>query len=157
MKSEIKVAEGKIAPATKLEIFIKWFLRFGALFMLLEAIYHGSGIRLSGVENTWPDDSFLFSHFFMVLWASVSFLVAMILWIVASDVRKYTQLVLALAIFAGIHGFVLYYFSTISMETVFSVPALHVWNPWYSWQLLLEGLVLHIFSALVFWNFFKKS
>lgn len=134
---------------------LQWFLRFGVFFMLAEAVYHASGVRISGLETVWPADALLFAWFMMMLWALASLFIAAVLWVISTNIRAYSAFLVPIACVLLIHGFFLYYVSFLQVEHIFTTPALYVWNPWFSWQLRLEGFLLHVFSGLVMLHAFK--
>jgi len=139
------------------EKLLIWLLRFGSLFMLADGIYHASGVRLSGLESVWPADAYLFAWFMMMLWAMASIFIAVVLWVISKDIQTYKKFLFPITFVLVVHGLLLYYVSFLGVEQIFSAQALYVWNPWYSWQLRLEGLGLHVFCILVWWDRAKRT
>lgn len=132
-----------------LDWLITLALRVLALFMLGEAVYHVSGVRLTGVEQFWPESAVLFARFFLVLWASASLILSFIIWQFSFTFKNHSAMLIPLAILAILHSLVLFYFSFFELEKVLPVANLYVWNPYYSWQLRLEGLALDLLALLL--------
>lgn len=131
-------------------------LRLLALFMLGEAIYHASGLRLLGVETHWPASAILFSRFFMTLWASFSLLSSVLFWKMSQRLELYRDLMIPLILVFIIHSGILYYFSFQQFETVFPEPSMYMYNPIYSWQMRLEALALNVVTLALALRRFEK-
>lgn len=125
-----------------------WFLYFGVLFMIGESLIHFSGIRL-GSAGDWPQGALSFAYFFQCLWASVSLLIALILFLLAKNKQLWGIILLPIAAFAVFHGIVLFWWSLMPLPEIWEYPSLFVWNPWYPLQLKIEAVVLWIFAAWI--------
>jgi len=124
-------------------------LRFGVVFMLAESVFHFSALRISGARQLWPTSAWYYALLFNWLWASASLLIAIVLYYLQRDARRYRDLIGAVSWFGLFHAGVLTYFSTVSIEQKLILPSLYVWNPYYSVQLRLEAAVLVVFFAVV--------
>lgn len=132
-----------------LDQIINLSLKVLALFMVGEAIYHVSGIRLAGVETYWPESAVIFARLFLALWASASLISGVFLWQWGGEAKKDKRTLLLVAMLALLHSGILYYFSFFNLEKILPVDNLYVWNPYYSWQLRVEALALDLLAVLL--------
>lgn len=115
--------------------------------MIGESVVHFSGLRLASAGE-WSMSALSFNYFFQCLWASVSVLIAILLWLLARHKSIWSILLLPVGAFAIFHGIVLWWWSTLAVTSTWQYPSLFVWNPWYAAQLKAEALILIAFG---FW------
>lgn len=124
------------------------FLYFGVIFMIGESIFHFSGLRLFSAGN-WPQNALSFIYFFQCLWASISLLVAILLWTLARHKQLWTIMLLPIAYFGVFHAIILAWWSFQPLPDLWQFSSLFVWNPWYTWQLKVEALILISFAGWI--------
>lgn len=135
---------------------LKRILQFGGLFMLGEAVYHFSGIRMLGTNQVWPNDAIEFGRFFMFLWASASFLLSGYLYLLQKNIEKFSPLITWTGYFALFHSSLLWWCATRNYEHIWPLSTLYFWNPYYSYQLVAEGLILFLSGVYIIYGQRKK-
>jgi hypothetical protein len=135
---------------------LRWMLLFGFVFMLGEAVFHFSGIRLWSISSIWPNSAMSYATFFQHLWASASLLIAGAIYVLykEKDIRK--KLMYPLSFYCIFHGLLLIWWGSTAVVSTWQYPSLHVWNPWYEVQLFIEGSVLLIFAGYILYGRKKK-
>lgn len=118
-----------------------------SLFMLAEALYHMSGLRLTGTETAWPESAQLFLRFFFFLWASASLFTATLFWIAASNLPSFRRLIVPFAFLGYLHSAILLYFAGLPLTENIPNLALVVWNPYYNWQLIIEACIISLIAS----------
>lgn len=121
---------------------VKLLLRVGSVFMVGETLFHISGLRLWGVEQVWPVAAISYATFFHWLWASASAFIAGLLWILSKKPQSFAPIISFLGWFCLVHACLLIAFAWIDLPSIWQTPSLFIWNPYYSFQLVIEGLTL---------------
>jgi len=133
--------------------YIAWLrgiLVFSVLFMIGEAVYHFSGLRMIGTSQLWTTASVTFGQFFMWLWASASLFMAITLWYCHRYLERAQPLLIGIGLFSIFHAIILFHFSRLPLTGIWAAtPALFVWMPFYTVQLKIEALLLVAFGLFI--------
>ncbi len=135
---------------------LRQIFRGGCVFMLFEAVFHASGLRTAGVEGYWPVSAVAMVHLFVWLWASLSFLVALVLYYLQKYLERAQPLVVLLGLAAVVHSAVLVYLSFTPYSQLLPVPNLYGWIPFYSWWLRGEAATLLLIASFICYGKWKK-
>lgn len=142
----------------KVEKILKSFFIFGGIYFIFDALLHLLGIKLFSVTNIWPQSALSYSKLMNQIYASFVILAAVISFVIQKDLKKYQTLILVSGIWAFFHGIIL--FSLVSwgnyQEVFKELPSLQVWLPFYGPYLILNSVLLFIFSGLVIIWFRRK-
>lgn len=136
--------------------FLRWAVRAGVVFMILEGIYHGSGIRMAGAERIWPESAVAFSRLFMMLWASISIFVATVLFFVQKYLEQVKPLLVLLCIPTLLHALLLCYLSLTPYTEILTLPNLYAWIPFYEVWIRGEAAILITYVAYIAYGRWKN-
>lgn len=140
----------------KYHTLLKFLLRFGSVYMVFEAIYHFSGIRIFGAEAYWPESAVKFVQLFMMLWASASLFMAVILFYCQKYYDQAKPLILMLAFPMILHTLLVLWLSFTPYPSILPLPRLYVWSPFYQWILRAEGAAVLGAAGMIFYGKFRK-
>lgn len=131
---------------------VKLFLLFGGIYILIDGLLHLLNLRLTSVINVWPDSALLYAKLLNVLYASFAILVATVAILVQKDTDKNKTLIVGSAFWALLHGLLLIGLSlTQNYIQIFKTyPSLHLFFPMYDKFLIFEGVLLLVYSLVVF-------
>lgn len=135
-----------------MENLLRFFLNLGAIYLILDGAIHLINLKLASVMNIWPPSAISYATLMDTIYASFVFLVALLIFIVQKDLKKYKALIFISAIWALIHGFLLIFLSinwNFTKEWL-RLPSLYVWLPFYKQYLLFESALAFVYSILVF-------
>lgn len=135
---------------------LKFLLRFGCGYMVFEALYHFSGIRISGAEDFWPESAVKFIFLFMTLWASASLFMAVILFYCQKYYDQAKPLIFMLAFPMLLHTLLVFWLSFTPYPSILPLPRLYVWSPFYQWILRAEGAALLGAAGLILYGKSRK-
>jgi len=133
-----------------------WLLRVGTVFMLAQAIFHASGLRLIGVEKFWPESAVLFARYFVMFWASASFMVAVVCYFAQKHLEQAKPLLVMLVFPALFHSLILLWFSFSPFTKIMPLPSLTAWLPFYEVWIRCEAISLLLYVGLVVYGKWKK-
>lgn len=128
---------------------LQWVFRLGAFFMFCEAIYHASGIRIAGTDAFWPESAIELTRFYMLLWASASFMVAVVLFYMQKNIEHSKQLLVLLTIPALVHAGVLLMLSLTPFKQVMPLSNMYFWVPFYGSVIRGEAAILLVYVAYI--------
>lgn len=135
---------------------LRWAVRAGVVFMVLEGIYHGSGVRMAGAENIWPESAVAFSRLFVMLWASISIFVAVVLYYIQKYLEQVKPLLLLVTIPATVHAVLLAYLSLTPYTKILVLPNLYAWIPFYEVWIRGEAAILLTYVLYIGYGRWKK-
>lgn len=123
------------------------------LYLLFESFLYFFDIRLIDVRADWDLSALVYAKLIeKVLGSAFLFIAVVILFEVQKDLLKYKNIIKISAVWALLHGILLIYLSFPQNYTeVFKpFPSLMVWFPLYDKYVTLEGIIIILFSILVF-------
>ncbi|MBI3109514.1 hypothetical protein HYZ06_00540 [Candidatus Daviesbacteria bacterium] len=128
------------------------FLTVLAMYLIGDGTVHLLNIRLNSVVNVWPASAVSYAILLDSIYASFVFLVAALILVAQTDLKKYKSLILASGLWAILHGILLLYLnSTQNFAHAFSShPSLYVWMPFYNQYLFFEAILAFIYAIVVF-------
>ena len=139
----------------KWDKILKWYLIFGAIYILFDGLIHFFPIRLVDVHNIWPEAAYQYARFFSQLYASYAIFIAGSLFILQTDLKKFRPLIIWSSYFAIFHACLLIWNTlAFNFESIFqSPPSLRAWLPSYNLIELFEAVLLLIYAIIVYtWN-----
>ncbi|MBW7944705.1 hypothetical protein H3C70_04910 [Patescibacteria group bacterium] len=136
--------------------YLRWALRAATVFMVGEALYHASGVRTAGVETIWPQSAVSFTHLFVMLWASISLLVAAVLFYLQKYLEQAKPLLVILTVPCVIHALLLLWLSLTPYTQILPLANLYAWVPFYEVWIRGEAAVLLIYVAYIVYGRWKK-
>lgn len=136
--------------------FLRWVLRAGCVFMVIEGIYHGSGIRMAGVEAYWPESAVAFARLFMMLWASASLTIAVVCYFSQRYLEQAKPLLVLLALPAIVHAAMLLWLSLSPFVNIMPLSNLYAWIPFYEVWIRGEALLLTSYALYIAYGRWKK-
>lgn len=142
--------------AERYRSLLRFFLRAGTGFMVLEALFHASGLRLQGTAAIWPQSAVLFAQLFVWLWASVSLLVAVVLFFIQTHLDQAKTLLVWLTLPAVLHAGILLWLAQTPYTQIFELPNLYAWIPFYQAWVRGEAVILLSSAAFVWYGRWKK-
>lgn len=143
----------------KLEKLLRSFLIFGAAYFIFDGLLHFFNIKLSSAANLWPGSAISYGGLMNAIYASFIFLASGIMFIIQGDLEKYKAIIRFSAIWALFHGSILVFLiSTQNYQEIFkSLPSLLVWLTFYREYLLINSILLFLYSGIVYlWIRSKK-
>lgn len=124
--------------------------------MVIEAIYHASGVRMMGVERFWPESAVEFARLFMMLWASASLVLAVVFYYAQKYFDQSKPLLVMLAIPALIHAAMLWWLSLVPYTKIMPLSNLYAWIPFYENWIRGEGALLFTYALYIAYGKWKK-
>jgi hypothetical protein len=143
----------------KWETILKTYLIFGGLYMIGDALIHIMDFRLVNVEGIWPQSAVIYGKFMGHIYGAFVLCLAIFSFEVRRDIQKYRKIIYAGAIWSIFYGLFLIYtgLSTDLMGNFRAFPSLYMWLSFYNYVLVFEGLILVIYSIIVYcWSSFKE-
>ena len=144
----------------KLDQVLRGLLIFAGCYFIFDGLLHFIGIKLSSAQDVWPASASSYADLIDHLYASFIFLAALIAFIIQQDLRKYSKIVAVSAVWAFFHGLVLLSLvGTQNYQQIFkSLPSLLVWLPFYREYLLMNAILLFIYSGVAYaWIRLQKT
>lgn len=131
---------------------LRAYLILLGVYLFIDVSIHLFDIKLLDVGGQWPQSALTYSRFISHLYASFAFLASVAVYELQRDLKKYKNLILITAVWALFHGILLIYSSiTTNFASDFKgMSSLHVWLPFYNQYVLIEGIVLIIYSGIVY-------
>lgn len=125
---------------------------FGGVYFIFDGLLHFFNIKISSVNGAWPQSAISYAGLLSSIYASFIFLVAAIAFVIQKDLKKYKAIIVVSSVWAIIHGSVLLFLVwTQNYQQIFQdLPSLLLWLPFYNQYVLIEGLVLIIYSGIVY-------
>lgn len=133
-----------------------WILKFGYIFMFIEAVYHASGVRMTGVEAFWPDSAVQFARLFMMLWASASLVLAVVFYYVQKHFQQTKPLLVYLTLPAVLHSLMLVWLSLTPFTKIMPLANLYAWIPFYEVWIRGEATMLTLYVLYIAFGKWKK-
>ncbi len=135
-----------------LEKLLRVFLIILGIYLIGDGAIHILNIRLQSVINVWPSSAIAYAKLLNAIYASFVFLVAILVLVAQSDLKKYKSLIKASIIWAIFHGLLMIYLSTTLdfMNSFSHHSSLYVWMPFYNQYLFFEAFLTIIYCLLVF-------
>lgn len=136
----------------KIEKILRLMLILWGVYLLFEATLYFFNIRMQDVKNIWPEISLTYIVLIEKVLGSLMVLVALLTFELQRNLEKYKTILKLGAIWALFHGGLLIFLALSQnyYHTFLIYPSLFVWFPYYDFYVILEGVVLLIFSAGVF-------
>lgn len=131
---------------------LRGILIFGFFYLIFDTVLYFSNIRLSNVFSVWPESAVSYATLVNKAFGSFTFLTALIVFELQRNLSKYRNLVMLVAVWAFLHGVILLYLSLSNdyLKIFANSPSLYVWFPFYDQYLILEAVLLFVFSLVVF-------
>lgn len=135
-----------------MEKILRGFLIFGGAYLIFDGLLHFFNIKISSVNGAWSQSAISYAELLNSIYASFVFLVAAIAFVIQKDLKKYKAVLLVSSVWAIIHGSVLLFLVwTQNYQQIFKdLPSLLVWLPFYNQYVVIEGMVLIIYSGVVY-------
>lgn len=127
-------------------------LLFGGIYILINGLLYLLNLRLTSVIDVWPDSALLYVKLLNALYASFTILAAAVAILLQKDIDKYKVIIVGTAFWAFLHGSLLIGLSlTQNYIQIFKAyPSLHLFFPLYDKFLIFEGMLLLVYSLVVF-------
>ena len=134
------------------EKVLKIFIIFWGFYLFLEGFSYLSDIRLMDTKALWLPSSAAYAELTGQILGSVFLLMAILAFEVQRNVNKYKNFVIISGFWSILHGGLLIYLSISQnyLKAFLKIPSLYVWLPFYNQYLFLEGVVLIIYSLIVY-------
>lgn len=135
-----------------MEKLLRGFLIFGGAYLIFDGLLHFFNIKISSVNGAWPQSAISYAGLLNFIYASFVFLAAAIAFVIQKDFKKYKAILLVSSVWAMIHGSLLLFLVwTQNYQQIFQdLPSLLVWLPFYNQYVLIEGVILIIYSGIVY-------
>lgn len=136
----------------KLEKLLRVFLIFGGAYFIFDGLLHFFNVKLYSVGNFWPKSAVSYGELLNAIYASFIFLAAGVIFIIQKDLKKYQLIIKFSAVWAFFHGSILVFLIyTQNYQEIFkSLPSLLVWLPFYREYLLINSILLFLYSGVVY-------
>lgn len=120
--------------------------------MIFEGLLYLFHVRLSDIKDIWPTSAILYSELIGKVLGSMFLFTAVIAFDVQRNLLKYRNFIKLSSFWSLFHGGVLIWlsFSNHYVEVFKNSPSLYVWFPLYNQYVTLEGIMLIVYSILVF-------
>lgn len=134
---------------------IRYFIILGSLYLLIDSLLHMAGLRLSDVNNLWPNSSLVYGLFMTQLYGLVTFFIAILFFEIQKNIYLYRKVIILSAFYTLLHGLFLFWNSfMINFNSLYhDTPSIIVWIPDYNLLIKLEASLLIFYSLVVFWTF----
>lgn len=131
---------------------LKLVLIFWSVYAFFEASLYISNIRLMDVSIVWSSQALTYAKLMGPILGSTFLLISIVAFKASKNLEKYKDFIKISGIWAIFHGGLLIYLALIQDNAgIFSPnPSLFAWIPFYNQYLVLEGVMLFLYSLLIF-------
>ena len=140
----------------KIEMILKWYLRFTSIYLILDGFLHIFDIKLTDALD-WPEYALVYSSQMNHLFGSFAILAGLFGVEASRDLHKYRNFLYIAAVWILGYGIYLIYSAlAIDFTGIFAeYPSVYAWMPFYNSYLIFEAGLC--FTLATFIYFYKQK